>query len=568
MASFQLRKREEYQTLKDKLWSDRQPLMVLWQEIEEYAKPGRLRITTNERNRPKDRAKDILDNTATLSLDRLESFLYSGMSAQTRPWFKLTTPDPELSESGAVKTYLHEVERRLNAVLILSNFYNACPEVYGDVSTYGTAAMACFEDDEDVLRFYTYPLGSYAIGLDRRREVCTFVLEEQFTVRQVVTEFGVLRDGKIANPENFSQAVRTAWDDKRYEDSVECCWIVMPNNQADPTRLNARYLPFTSCWFEVGRQEHDGVLRESGFRSFPVMAPRWKVTGNDAYGMKCPGMLIKGDVKQLQRMERKGNQWLDKFIDPAITGPSSLKASMVSLLPGHYTGADPRDQSNSLRPIHELRVEGMQHFDLKQEQVRSRIRGGCFEQLFLSFQSNPYGQPMTAEEAKLRDKEKLVLLPALERLNEEFLERVVDRGFDVLSDARMLPEPPEELRGMRLPVHFTSVLAEQMKVTRAVGLDRFAATVLPMAGVLPDIIEKIDAMEMVDEYGEALGVSPKVIRSTEAAIARITERARQQQEAAAAQQAKDMSTALKNAGTTPMTGDTALTRAVEMAGAL
>ena len=49
--------------------------------------------------------------------------------------------------------------------------------------------------------------------------------------------------------------------------------------------MNMRY---KSCYFEHGGAEGEQVLRESGFRDFPVV-PRWGLSGGDIYG-NSPGM--------------------------------------------------------------------------------------------------------------------------------------------------------------------------------------------------------------------------------------------------------------------------------------
>jgi len=568
MAGLQLRKRKEYDALKTKLFTDRQSSMALWKEIADYIKPTRCRLNLTDRNRNDRRNQKILDETATFDLDTLESGLFAGMSSPARQWFKLALPSKSMNLTDAITEYLFEVENRMNAVFSLSNLYNGLPECFGDVSTFGTAAMACFEDSEDLLRFYTYPLGSYAIGLNRRREVCTFVHEDQWTVRQVVEEFAQLREGEIVNTENFSTVVLEHWKQKRYEETVDVCWIVMPNDKANPLKLDAKYLPFTSCFFEIGRQDHEAVLRESGFRTFPVMVPRWKTVSNDSYGSNCPGITVLSAVKQLQSMERKSNQWLDKIVDPALVGPSSLRNQPTSLVAGHITYSDPRDESSRLRPIHELRGEGYQHFEAKAEQVRQRIHTGTFSDLFKMFQSAPYGQPMTAEEVKERHKEKLLILgPALERMNEELLEKIIDRTFDIMAQAGLLPEPPEGIEGVSLKVEFTSVLAEAMKLTRVVTIDRMMSSVLPLAEFFPEVLDIIDPLGVVEEYRDGLGTSPKILRSREEAMARGQQRAEAQQAQAAADQANKVSGAVRNIAQAPMSGDSVLSHLAESVGA-
>jgi hypothetical protein len=572
MPGLQLRKRQQYETLKAKLWLDRSSSEALWRDLANFEKPTRVRFQTTDRNRNDKRNQNILDETAVSALDTLESGLHAGMSSPARPWFQLTVPDPSLNAMDSVKGYLYDVKERMNAVFALSNLYNALPEVYGDVSTFGTAAMVCFEDQEDLVRFYTYPLGSYAIGLNARREVCTFVLEEQFTIRQVIEEFAT-RDtqGNITNSENFSPYILDKWKNGDTEANVDLCWIVMPNDRYNESKLDSKYLPFASTWFEKAtqsNQNHDGVLRESGFRTFPVMTPRWKTTGNDSYGTNCPGISMLSAVKQLQMMERKSNQVLAKFVDPPTQAPAEMKNQPTSLVAGHISYTPRGGTDGRITTIHEMRLEGYQLFEEKADRVRARINEIAFKSLFLMFASQPYGQPMTATEVNERHQEKLLVLgPALERMNEELLEKVIDRTFDVMASNGLLPQPPEELQGVTVKVEFTSVLAEAQKLTRVTGIDALLARTMPLAELAPEILDKIDFSELVDDVAQALGTNPKIIRSNEDVQARVAARAKQAQAQAAAEQASQMAGAAKDLGSTPLGGDTALSGLLQTAGA-
>ena len=52
------------------------------------------------------------------------------------------------------------------------------------------------------------------------------------------------------------------------------------------------------------------------------MVPRWDVTGDDSYGTWSPGLIALGDVKQLQLMQRRKAQAIEKAINPPLVGPA------------------------------------------------------------------------------------------------------------------------------------------------------------------------------------------------------------------------------------------------------
>lgn len=563
-------KRHRYQALMSALLTDRSAFDAYWRDLADYIVPTRTRFTTTDRNRHQKRNQNIIDSTGTFAASTLESGMHAGLTSPARPWMLLTTPDPDLATFGPVKEWLHIVTQRMMAVFSQSNLYNALPIVYGDMGVFGTAAIAVLDDTDDLVRCYAYPLGSYALGLDRRGRVTTFAREVQMTVRQVVEEYGVI-PGRVGQGSidwsRISTRVKEQWDRHHYETPVDVEWMVLPNEEADPRRLGSQYLPWASCHFEKGSDERT-FLRESGFRNFPILTPRWKVTSHeDSYGTDCPGMRALGDIKQLQFMEKKKGQAISKMIDPPLVAPNALRHQATSLLPGGITYTDERDGQKGLRPIHETRPQ-LSEFAADQDRVRWRIQRAFHEDLFLMLatrdQRADSAQPVTAREIVERHEEKLLALgPVLERANDELLEPLVDRVYGMMEAAGLIPEPPEELQGVDLKVEFISILAQAQKSVGVAAQDRFLQSVGALAQVFPEVRHKVNPFRAVDNYGEMLGVDPRLVRSDDDAQERAGADAKAQQAGADAQQAKDLASAAHSASQTPMGGDTALTRVIQ-----
>jgi hypothetical protein len=304
-----------YNKLRGALWSERSAgFDDHWRELGDHFMPRRTRFWSGDRNRGDRRNQKIIDSTGRFAARTLASGLHAGLTSPARPWMKLTTPDPDLAKFGPVKTWLYDVTQRMLTLFAVTNLYNVLPTVYGDMGIFGTAAMAILEDTRDLFRCYAYPIGSYALGQDGRGLVTTFVRDFELTVRQIVENYGVTPDGRDIDWTNISQRVKDLWDDSNYEAAIQVTWLVKPNEQADRRRAGSQYLPWSSCHWETGSEETK-FLRESGFHTFPVQAPRWDVTGEDSYGTDCPGMTALPDTKQLQMMQRrKGNCWSRRSI--------------------------------------------------------------------------------------------------------------------------------------------------------------------------------------------------------------------------------------------------------------
>lgn len=571
-------KRAFYEQQLGVLKSERGSFDSHWRDLADWIMPQRVRFAPSDRNKGDKRRQNIIDSTAGFAVRTLQSGLHAGLTSPARPWFKLGTPDPELGEFGPVKEYLHLATMRMRAIFQQTNLYNSLPVVYGDLGVFGTAAMSVVADDLDLFRTFPYPVGSYVLGMDGRGRVCVFMREYELTVRQVVEQFGG-KDGKPAkigqriNWENIAPATKALYDEGNHNHPIEIVWAVAPNPMADARKPSAKYFPFTSCYFERGEDanRHGKILRESGFRSFPIMAPRWEIVGEDSYGRDCPGMIALGDVKQLQIQQKKKAQAIAKMIDPPLVGPVALRTQKTSLLAGDITYVDQREGMSGLRSIHEVNLN-LEHLVQSEAQTQYRIQRALYEDLFLMLaQSDSRGgvQPITAREVAERHEEKLLALgPVLERTNDELLEPLIDRVFEMMEMEELLPPAPEELRNVNLKVEFVSIMAQAQQLVGVVGQDRFLQTIVPLAQTVPSVVRKVNWNQMVDNYGEMLGLDPRIIIPTE-----VAEEAEQkaQQAAAAAQGAavaKDAAAAAKSVSEIPIgQGDTVLDRVLSGAGA-
>lgn len=518
-----------------------------YRELGEYFLPRRPRFEITDSNRGERRNGKIIDSTPLFAVRTLVSGMMSGITSPARPWFRLTTPDPALAEIPQVKQWLHLVTRRLQTTFLRSNTYNSLPILYKDLSVFATGAIFIEEDFDKVLHTYSIPVGSYYILVNSKGRIDHFYREFRMTVQQVVDTFAEKDEkGKVTRWDNISSHT-----EKMYKAGQRSVWVdvshfVLPNDQYDPNKAESKFKKFASLYYERGIQGNSGgktdfvavdediFLRESGYDFFPVLAPRWEVTGEDIYGTDCPGMTILGDSKQLQLGEKRGLQGLEKNVNPPLVGPTSLKKSKASVLPGDITYTDTPQGLEGFRPIYQVDFR-LDQLEAKQQQVRQRISRAFYEDLFLMLAQSDRRQ-ITAREIEERHEEKLLALgPVLERLNQELLDPLIDIAFEMNLRQGFIPEAPEELQGRELKVEYISIMAQAQKLAGLSGLERFTGYVGNLAPVQPDIIDKVNMDEMVDTYGDIIGLQPGIIRTDEE-VAQI--RGQRQAAAQAQQQAE------------------------------
>jgi hypothetical protein len=575
--------RKNFEILRSQLALERSSFEPQWRELAENIYPRRIRLSNTDTNRGDRRNQKIIDSTPTLAARTLRAGMQSGMTSPARPWFKLSTPDPDLAEFQRVKDYLDIVTKRISTAFLKSNLYNALPVVYGDIGVFGTAALFMEEDFEQSYRFYPFPIGQYYLANDERLRVNVFVREFRMTVRQLVRRFGQI-NGQTGSPDwsNISVQVKQLWDRGLTEAWVDIVHVIQPNDEYDPRRLHSKYKRFRSCYYEMGscgggqassakgymgsQGEEQKLLSEKGYDFFPVLCPRWEITGEDVYGSECPGMQAIGDSKALQLMRRREAQVIEKIVNPPMKAPTTLRNQPHSSLPGDTTYVDEREGQGGFRPVHEVQYR-ISELRASIEDHQRRVDQSFYKDLFLML-ANDERSNITATEIAERKEEKLLALgPVLEQVNQDMLDPLIDNAFAMGQTQGMFPEPPEELRGIELRVDYISVMHQAQKLVSLGSIERLAQFAGQIAATNPEAQDKIDTDEMIDVYGETVSAPHGIIRSDEQVAAIRQGRAQQQQQQAAAEQMAQGAQAAKTLSETKLDDNSALGQLASQANA-
>lgn len=511
---------KRYSSLK----KEREPWMGGWKSCSSYLMPRTGRFLADQNNRGAPDINLIYDNTGTHAVRVLAAGMLSGMTSPARPWFRLSVADDDLANYHSVRLWLAEVTRRMQRMFHLSNVYNTLHSLYEELGVYGTASATLLDDYQKGIHLYPHTAGEYMLATNFKGQVDTQYRNFKKSVISIVKEFGL---------DNVSQFVRTAYDRGNYDVEVEVIHAVEPRNNRDPKKLTADNFAWRSTYFEAGSTK-DKILRDSGFKRFRTLAPRWNITAQDTYGTS-PGMEVLGDVKQLQHTQLRKTQLNDYRTLPPLQGHNKLQYADRN--PGGITYTD--GENHKFEPLFNATGDlGAMLTDI--QDIRVRIREGMFTDMFLMLSQNVGGR-MTATEVAERHEEKLLMLgPVLERLHNELLAPLIEMAFERMVTAGWVPEPPEELQGVDLDIDFVSMLAQAQ---RAVGLnssDRFVSSLITVANVKPGVLDKFDEDEWADVYADSLGVDPALIVPAEKVAIIRQERAAQQQQAAQAEQMQQM----------------------------
>jgi hypothetical protein len=547
-------KRRMYERLRSYLDQERSSFISHWRDLSDYIMPRRARFLISDTNRGEKRSQKIIDSTATFAANTLSSGLMSGVTNPSRNWFRLGFSNQEVMEELEVKVWLYNVEMKIYDMLSRSNFYDSCPVIYEDISVYGTSAMMVEEDLESGIRTYPFPIGSYMLALDDRGKVAVFYREFRMTIRQLIKKFGKRLPSGEVDPTNFTQYVWNEYKLGNLDIWIDVVHVIMPNEDYDDGRMEAKFKKFSSCYFERGIGDsgmgylHQGAdddiyLRESGYDWFPVLCPRWSVTGEDTYASSCPGMVALGDIKALQLLHKRKAQAIEKGVNPPMVAPSSLRHGKASILPGDVTYVDSSNGGQGFGPAHNVNLDIEQViFDINNH--IQRINQAFYVPLILSLITSDRRQ-MTAREVEERSNEKQFILGRLmQRIDQDFLGPLIDISFWTLQKQGVLPEPPDSIRGMPIKVEYISLMAQALKMGAVGSYDRFINMVSMVGKLNPEVFDKVNMDAYIDEYGDMVGVDPTIFQPPEV-VAQI--RGQRQQQFAAQQQAENAKTAALSA---------------------
>lgn len=531
MSEFRkLKLKNRLELLRSQLEIERSSFDPHYADLGDFVSPRSVRFFITDTNKGDPRSENIIDSTATMALRIMEAGMMTRLTSPARPWFKIDREIKEKVKTSASIEWTAEVTKGMRTVFLKSNLYTNLPMLYKSTGLYGTGCMYMEEDFETVVRFRTFPTGSYFLGNDAKLRVRVFMRGFQMTTRQIVEKFGQdANNPRNINWENISTSVKSQYESGNMEQWNGVVHFIIPNHNYNPNRLQSKFKKYLSVYYERGTGQgarggldsgssinEDKILQEKGYDFFPILAARWSKESEDVYGTDCPGMIALGDIKQLQHGEKSTARAIDKEIDPPLKGPISLKKAVVSTIPGEITYVDEGTARQGLSSIYNVKFD-ISKMESKQAQVRDRINKAFFVDLFLML-TNMDRRNITATEIDARGEEQLLVLgPVLERYNDDVFDPLIDNTFDIMLRQGLIPDPPPEMEGENLKIEYISIMAQAQKVAGIGSIERYSAFVGQLAGINQNVVHKLDTDSAADEYAELVGAPQSIVRDSEEA---------------------------------------------------
>jgi len=519
---------KKFQAMKE----ERDKKLALWEEISDFVAPNMGWFDNDYPNSANRRGEEIIDSTVRRALSTLQAGMQGGLTSPSKAWFQLTVHDPALAVIPAVLTWVGMVRDILINIFSQSNIYNRLHGAYGEIGAFGTAAILIEEDDLRVINARLFTAGEYAVSFDNAGLPNAFAREVWMSALDMRDSFGDKVSGKVQSALRNHQEGQ--WF-KVYHIIAEDKGFGTP-----PKRITR--FPYYSLYWEP---DQESELQLGGYEEFPVLVPRWDTIGSDYYGYG-PGEMALPESKTLQVMRAHFLRADELSIDPPVAFPQQVLGEQMQIRPGGvYFTSDP---NNAARPIYQVQPNFEGHLQAIADS-RDLIKQAFFADLFLMLAQMDMQGRMTATEVNIRQQEKMQMLgPVVERLEYELLNPLVGRTYMVAMRKGLIPNPPAEMAGQDIKVEYISMLAIAQKASSMDGINGLVALVTGLAGIDPEVVDKLNADEVIDQYARLSAIPAAVVNPEDQVMMVRASRQQQQAQEQQMQQAQQVATMAQQGG--------------------
>ncbi len=456
----------EYLAKFEELRAERSQFENHWQECYDHIIPRKAIITTTKSPGNK-RGYELFDTTAITANQQLGGMLHGFLTNPAVRFADFTVDDPKLMRNERVMAWLDDCADIVYNILNQSNFQTEIHEIYLDQGAIGTACLYMEEDDRFVVRFSARNMAEIFIDEAPNGSVDTVYRRFEWTPARIVKEFGEETPAKIKE-----------MAEKGVSDKLELVHIVKPMDSDDMRSGTFKYESVYICVSEKL------LLSSGGYKEFPFAVPRWTKTAGEKYG-RSPGMDALPDIKMVNAMMETTLAGAQRTVNPPLMVQDDAVIGSVRLVPGGLTLVRPSND----KPIQPLIVDARIDFGYQViEDTRKRVRAAFFvDKLWLS-----EGPQMTATEVMQRSEEGMRFMgPVVGRQHFDGLRPMMEWVMSVLLRKKLLPAPPEELRGRRVDVRYSSLVARAQRAGEGRTITQAIQTIAPLLQISPESVDVI-----------------------------------------------------------------------------
>lgn len=488
----------------DRLFSQREPLMSLWQEIAENFYVERADFTTT-RNLGQDMASHLVTSAPLRARRELSNIISTIFRPQDKNWFVASVSGYE-SKSEDAKRWLQSREGILRRAMYDqdSNFNRATKEGDDDLAAFGNTVISCEMNwRKNALLFRNWHLRDVVWCEDSDGKVGRVDRKWKPTAEDLVRLF----------PKTVHEKVRKCLEKERWKEfDVRHTFMSAEDYGGGKEAKGKKYV---SIFYDATNKS---VLEEI-YTDVPFyVIPRWKTISGSQYAFSPPTVASLPDARLMQDMMLVLLEAGQKAVDPPMISVGDAIRSDVNLYAGGITSVDAdydERLGEVLRPV--SRQNSSIPFGLELlERVGLAIDDAHF---VTKIGLPPSNGGMSPFEISQRVNDYIRgALPLLDPLETEYNGGVCSLAWEVgFANGLFGPlrDIPQDLLGQEIEFKFNNPLRETMDRAKGNMLTEASAIVAQMAGFDPSVQFILDGKRATRDTLDGIGAPRDWFRTEE-----------------------------------------------------
>jgi hypothetical protein len=474
----------------DRLFTQRQPLVSLWQEIADNFYPERGDFTVS-RHLGSEFADHLMSGAPVLARRDLANQFAAMLRPRGKEWFSLAPEDERMNETRSVadwSTWATGVQRRA-MYDPAARMTRATKEGDNDFASFGQAVLTVEYDEQAVSLLYRcWHLRDVVWCENDRGDVDGIHRKWKISGRALEKKYG----------DKVPLKIRDANKKEPYKE-YEARHVIVPYDEYDyASQKKGKPGQFKYMSLLV-LKEDEAVLEEKPLADHPYIIPRWQTVSGSQYAHSPCTVVALPDARLLQRITFTLLEAGEKATNPPMLAVQEAIRSDIALYAGGITWADAEYDERLGEVLRPMTMDksglnfGAEMADRHEEMIRKAF---YLDQINLPAFD---GKAMTATEVRVRTEEYIrAALPLFEPLETEYNAALCEKTFNLLLQNGGFGSPadwPDEVRGLELKWQFDSPLSDAARKEDAFSFKE-AADLLAIAGQIdPALVKEYDARD-------------------------------------------------------------------------
>jgi hypothetical protein len=453
----------------------------------------------------KDEEAMRLDSTLAESAEMFAAALVSGLTPSNSNWLALDVEEDTAAViEDTSKEWLQSVSTKIHKRIHMSNYDAEAYDQALDVTIGGMAGILVeLNVTKDGFIFEYWPQDTmYCAQTVSRRFIDTVYREVYLTAGQAKDKFTTM-----PLPEKITREYADKPDSNKQFCFIHC---IRPRMRGKK-QMNGKYtntMAYEGVWVE---KQTKTVVHTDGYRKFPVIIPRYRRIPGSAYAEGAVATPL-ADAMTLNQVTEFVLTNAEMMIAGTFVAKPDGRLNENTIVIGPRKVVFAANVEN-IKPL--TKGGDMSIAEWLTNRLERRIRKAMKSDQLEPIEKQ--GNPVSATEIRVRiELIRALLGPIFARMQAELLHPLVDRCYDLGTEAGWFGPMPDDLVQRKLTPRFLSPMARAAQAEEVQSIQMFEQYLIQAAQLKPEVLDVYDAEKAARRVAEYRGVPQDLIRSEKA----------------------------------------------------